>query len=53
MKCPLCQKEMQEIQKDLTSNFDTGKRYSRVIFNCKKDDVWISVETPITKQMVA
>lgn len=51
MKCPSCQQEMQVKKKDVSNNNEQRqkyKEYQRVIFWCEKDDIWISVETPIT-----
>jgi hypothetical protein len=51
MKCPECQQEMQIRSKDLSNNQNKGdkyKEYQRILYWCEEDDVWISVETPLT-----
>ncbi len=44
MKCPLCDQTMREEKN--TSFREDGKQYSKTLYNCKKDDVWIVVEIP-------
>lgn len=53
MKCPKCGSEMILKGKDNSYNFQekAKKRYNRSVYWCKKDDVWVNVETPSnTKQ---
>ncbi len=45
MKCPKCGKEMEKIRKDFSYG-SKNKEYLRVIYVCKKDDIWVTVETP-------
>ncbi len=45
MKCPKCGEKMEETRKDTSYGFK-DKEYSRVIYVCKKDDIWVTVETP-------
>ena len=49
MKCPKCQKEMEINREDVSYNSDIEpkKEYSRKVYLCKDDDVWITVETPL------
>lgn len=46
MKCPKCGNEMTEVRKDISHNPENKKKYSRILYQCKKDDVWITVEAP-------
>lgn len=48
MKCPVCSEELKFHYED-SSYRDDGKEYERKYYNCKKDDVWIMVETPKDK----
>ncbi len=45
MKCPKCKKGMKISQKD-NSYGESGNKYTRTIYVCKEDDVWITVESP-------
>lgn len=45
--CPKCKKEMTLVSKDISHDFKKKKKYSRKIFHCEKDDVWISLEIPL------
>jgi hypothetical protein len=47
-KCPVCGGEMKEDRQDETENAGSGKRYSRTVFTCEKDDVWVTLEIPKT-----
>ncbi|HUD44040.1 MAG TPA: hypothetical protein VMR41_00700 [Patescibacteria group bacterium] len=50
MKCPTCQKEMEERGSQITNNGKEEKaykEYKRITYWCKKDDIWITVETPL------
>lgn len=52
MQCPTCHEEMTIKQKAITSNMKDGKqlqKYTSITYWCKKDDVWVVVETPIEK----
>jgi hypothetical protein len=46
MKCPECKKKMDLDRVDITQNQDTNKTYKREVYVCRKDDVWVTVETP-------
>lgn len=51
MRCPKCKEDTKEMEQRITNNGKKGKeykKYERVLYLCKKDDIWISVETPIT-----
>lgn len=49
MKCPQCHNDMQVKNEDVSFNYATKptKQYKRVLYWCEKDDVYISIETPI------
>ena len=49
MKCVICKKVMKIVKKDTSADFRNKKKYSRVVYHCKKDDVWIVVEKPKNK----
>lgn len=44
MKCPICKGSM--IVSKQTSFGKNSKEYSRTIYQCKEDDVWVVVEIP-------
>lgn len=46
MKCPKCGEEMEVVKKDESVNPDNDKKYDRSVYVCKKDDVWVRVESP-------
>lgn len=46
MKCPKCSKIMIVVKQDISKNSKTNKKYLRIIYNCKNDDVWLTLETP-------
>lgn len=45
MKCPKCEHEM-EVVKRLTTCGENDRKYDKVIYVCRKDDVWVTIETP-------
>lgn len=49
MKCPSCGSSMNTIFSDKSHNPDTKekKQYYRVRYQCKNDDTWVTVETPV------
>lgn len=50
MKCPKCRQEMVKKLETATNNGKTGKdyrEYNKIVYWCKKDDIWISIETPV------
>lgn len=50
MKCPKCHQIMIEKWDTVTNNGKSGKKYQKykkIVYWCTKDDIWISVETPI------
>ena len=52
MKCPKCQEKMEEQWDMVTNNGKRGKEfkeYKKVVYWCKKDDIWLSIETPSVK----
>ena len=46
MECIVCEKRMKIVKKDKSFDFKKKKEYSRTIYHCKKDDLWIVVEKP-------
>ena len=46
MKCPKCTKTMIKVKQDISKNLKTNKKYLRVLYHCKNDDVWLNLETP-------
>ena len=46
MKCTKCQNEMKVVKEDESINSENNKKYSRVIYHCEADDIWINLETP-------
>lgn len=44
MKCPICTDTMAVSKR--TSFGKNEKEYSRTIYHCEKDDVWVVVEIP-------
>lgn len=46
MKCSACNEEMILKREMETNNPDNNRKYEKKTYWCKKDDVWISVETP-------
>ncbi len=40
---------MKEVKKDESENTETGKKYSRAIYHCEKDDVWVNLEIPLVE----
>ncbi len=50
MKCLKCKQEMFKKLEALTNNGKSGKdlkEYNRIVYWCIKDDIWISIETPV------
>lgn len=47
MKCPVCTRVMEVINKDNSQNLETGKRYFRNLYWCSGDDVWLNLEIPV------
>jgi len=53
MKCPVCNKAMKKVRWEISNNFRTDelyKEYDKTLYECKTDDVWVSVETPIKQK---
>lgn len=46
MRCPKCLKKMVIVREDTSYNDHPKKRYSRTIFHCKTDDIWVRLEVP-------
>jgi len=49
MKCPKCSKEMVVTNKDTSHNNKTKAIYSRTLYHCEKDDIWLKLEVPKQK----
>ena len=49
MKCPKCKKKMVLKSKDFSYKDNPYKEYLRIIHWCKKDDVWLHIESPISE----
>jgi len=49
MECIVCEKRIKIVKRDKSFDFKKKKEYSRVIYRCIKDDVWIVVEKPKKK----
>jgi hypothetical protein len=53
MKCPTCNEEMKKVRWEISNNFkmaDQYKEYDKNTYECKADDIWVTVETPIIEQ---
>lgn len=57
MNCPKCTKPMKKIQWNLTSDWredrpapkpQKPKEYERTLYVCKDDDIWITIEEPVS-----
>ncbi|MCL5091120.1 MAG: hypothetical protein M1514_03865 [Patescibacteria group bacterium] len=44
--CPKCNEEMEITKKDISHDFKKKKEYNRMIYICRKDDVWVTIEVP-------
>lgn len=53
MKCPVCNQAMAVLGKEITQNFESGKKYLRTNYHCAIDDIWILVETPTEERNIA
>lgn len=52
MNCPTCNKLMQKVRWEITSNSKAGedfKEYDHTTYECKEDDVWVNTEIPTVK----
>lgn len=50
MKCPQCIEEMKKVGWQITNNQKTDKdfkEYDKVTYQCTKDDIWVTTETPV------
>lgn len=49
MECVKCGKEMKIVKEDISFNSSVKNKtkYSRKIYHCEEDDVWINVEIPV------
>jgi hypothetical protein len=45
-KCPSCNKIMDKVNQDISHDFKKDRKYNRIIYHCKHDDVWINLEIP-------
>ncbi len=53
MNCPTCNKPMRKVRWEITNNFKAGKdftEYDKNTYECKDDDVWVNIETPMPKK---
>jgi hypothetical protein len=53
MNCPECDKPMRKVKWEITNNFKVDKdfkEYDKFIFECKDDDIWVTIETPTNKK---
>ena len=48
MKCPMCGSEMETKRSDSSHNSKDGKKYTRTVYVCKKDDAWVTTEIPVS-----
>jgi hypothetical protein len=46
MKCPVCSKDMELSRTETSHNPVSGVIYDKVVYGCKADDAWITVEIP-------
>lgn len=44
---------MRKVRWEITNNFKGSKEYDKFTYECKKDDVWITTEIPMTKKPTA
>lgn len=51
MECLKCKRKMKLIAKDFSYNFKTKQRvkYSRKVYWCESEDIWINIEIPFGK----
>lgn len=49
MNCPQCQQPMEERYTQPTQSHRTGQQYTKTHYVCRPDDIWISVEKPVTQ----
>ena len=50
MKCPVCKQEMRKVRWEVSNNFKMAelyREYDKTTYECKQDDVWVSVEIPV------
>jgi hypothetical protein len=53
MNCPKCSKPMRKVRWEITNNFKSGKEfkeYDKYTYECKDDDIWVTIETPIAEK---
>ena len=53
MKWPICKQEMKKVRWEISNNFkmaDLYKEYDKTTYECKNDDVWVTIETPIVNE---
>ena len=48
MECPVCKQVMKKVRWDISYNRPDAKNkeYDRTVYQCEKDDVWITTEIP-------
>lgn len=42
----MCDQKMEVKNSDISNNADTGQKYDRIVYVCKKDDAWVTTEIP-------
>jgi hypothetical protein len=53
MECPKCKLAMKKVRWEISNNFKMGdqyKEYDKTTYQCKDDDVWVTIETPIVNE---
>ena len=54
MNCPSCSMVMRKVRWEITNNFKIGKdfkEYDKVTYECKDDDIWVTTEIQLTKEV--
>lgn len=47
MKCAVCKQAMKKVRRDISRDPNEDNReYDRTIYQCEKDDVWVTTEIP-------
>lgn len=46
MECTNCKQQMKKVSWNISNNPNNGKKYDRTIYQCEKDDIWITTEIP-------
>ncbi len=48
MECPICDYQMTQKNSRVTRS-SLGKQYNWTQYQCRRDDVWIELEIPVTE----